>query len=47
MAIKHMKIYTPVILPLRRLRQKDWEFEANLSYIARVCLQNNNTEKKF
>jgi hypothetical protein len=27
------------------LRQEDWKFEANLSYIVRPCLKNENKTK--
>jgi hypothetical protein len=34
----------PIIPALRRLRQKNQEFKATLSYIARSCLNNNKDE---
>jgi hypothetical protein len=35
-----------VIQALKRLRQKDHEFKASLSYVLRLYLQNNNYNKK-
>lgn len=35
-------VVTPVILGHGRLKQEDYEFLDNLSYIARLCLKNQN-----
>jgi hypothetical protein len=32
-------VYTPVIQAVKRLRQKDHEFKANMGYIVRPCLK--------
>jgi hypothetical protein len=36
-------VLLPVIPPLRRLSQKDLEFEASLGYLARLCLKKKTT----
>lgn len=33
----------PIIPALGRLKQEDWEFEANLDYTVRACLKKKNT----
>jgi hypothetical protein len=38
--------YTAVIPALGRLKQKDQEIEASLSYMVRPCLKNKNKNKK-
>jgi hypothetical protein len=42
-----MVAHLPVISALRRLRQKDRELEANLSYIAGPCSKKQTNEKHF
>jgi hypothetical protein len=36
-------LHTPVIPAIKRLRQEDLKFKANLSYIGRPCLKKKNT----
>jgi hypothetical protein len=36
-------LYMPVILPLRKLRQEDCEFQASLGYIMRPCVKKKIT----
>lgn len=37
----HAWWHTPVVTVLRKLRQEDWKFKANLSYISRFSQQKN------
>jgi hypothetical protein len=39
-------VATPVIPALRRLSQGEGEFEASLSYIARLCLKENKNKSR-
>jgi hypothetical protein len=39
--------YTPIISALGRLRHKDGEFQASLSYIVRHCLKKKKNTAKY